>query len=159
MDSRNNKMTAKKLSRRDFITTTLMGSSLLAGLVLWSAYAIQFLFPSTRKSPTRKVFVAMKDKIRAGDSYKFKDLKGNEITIVNTGKEYIALSTRCTHLGCQVLWRNEDNVFYCPCHDGYFDAQGKVLKGPPPKPLNSYKVEVVDQAIYIHVDEVLSERV
>jgi cytochrome b6-f complex iron-sulfur subunit len=152
-------MTPKKISRRDFITTTLMGSGLFAGLIFWSVYAIQFLFPSMRTPPTRKVFVAMKDKILTGDSYKFNDLKGNKITIVNTGKEYIALSTKCTHLGCQVLWKNSESVFYCPCHDGYFDAQGKVMKGPPPKPLNTYKVEVVDQAIYIHVDEVYSERV
>jgi len=136
-----------------------MGGGLFAGLVLWSVYAVQFLFPSMRKPPTRKVFVATTDKILVGDSYKFNDLKGNKIAIVNTGKEYIALSTKCTHLGCTVIWKKSENVFYCPCHDGYFDAEGKVIKGPPPKPLNKYKVEVVDQAIYLHVEEVYSERV
>jgi len=57
-----------------------------------------------------------------------------------------------------VHWKKDDKVFYCPCHEGFFDSQGKVLSGPPPAPLNTYKVEVVDKAIYIYVDEVLRGR-
>jgi len=152
-------MTEKKdLTRRDFFSYAFMGSSLLAGLSLLTYYMVQFLFPSASKNPTRKVYITTTDKIASGKSFKFKDLKGGSITVTNTGKEFIALSTKCTHLGCQVFWKKDAKVFYCPCHEGYFSPKGEVLKGPPPKPLDSYKVEVVDKAIYIHIDEVFRGR-
>lgn len=151
-------MENKDITRRELFSYSFMGSSLLACMALLAYYAAQFLLPSANKNPTRKIYITTTDKIGPGKSFKFKDLKGGSITITNTGKEFIALSTKCTHLGCQVFWKKDEKVFYCPCHEGYFSPQGKVLKGPPPKPLNSYKVEVVDKAIYIHVDEVLSGR-
>ncbi len=151
-------MEKKDISRREFLSYSFMGTSLFAGMTLLSVYVVQFLFPAANKNPTRKVYITTTDKILPGQSFKFKDLKGSQITITNTGKEFTALSTKCTHLGCQVHWKKDEKVFYCPCHEGYFSPTGEVLKGPPPKPLDSYKVEVVDRAIYIHVDEVFSGR-
>jgi Rieske Fe-S protein len=153
------KTAGKDMTRRDFFANAFMGASLFAGLALLAYYIAQFLFPPGRGIPTRKIYITTIDKISPGSSFKFRDLKGQEITVTNTGDEFIALSTKCTHLGCQVHWKKDEKVFFCPCHDGYFDAQGAVLKGPPPKPLNSYKVEVVDKAIYIHVDEVWKRNV
>ena len=45
-----------------------------------------------------------------------------------------ALSAVCTHLG-YIVSRQEEGGFFCPCHGSRFDSQGKVLKGPAPKPL------------------------
>ena len=146
----------KDISRREFFSYGFMGSSLLASMALLSYYVIQFLLPAPNKNPTRKIYITTTDKILPGNSFKFTDLKGGRITVTNTGSEFIALSTKCTHLGCQVHWKKDQKTFYCPCHDGYFNSKGEVLKGPPPAPLDTYKVEVVDKAIYIHVDEVLS---
>lgn len=47
-----------------------------------------------------------------------------------------ALSAACTHLGCQVRWDAETTRFRCPCHGGVFDAEGRVLEGPPARPLD-----------------------
>ncbi|MFQ5717837.1 MAG: ubiquinol-cytochrome c reductase iron-sulfur subunit [Nitrospinales bacterium] len=130
-----------------------MGSSLLAGFALLGQYAAKFLIPPPAKRLARKLFVATTDRIPPGHHINFKDLKGQEIAITNTGQEFIALSSKCTHLGCRVHWRKEQKIFFCPCHQGVFDAKGAVLSGPPPAPLRSYKVEVVGKAIYIYVDE------
>ncbi len=46
-----------------------------------------------------------------------------------------ALSTTCTHLGCGVAWNAERRAFLCPCHGGVYGADGRVLAGPPPRPL------------------------
>ena len=46
-----------------------------------------------------------------------------------------ALSTTCTHLGCGVAWSAERKAFLCPCHGGVYGADGRVLAGPPPRPL------------------------
>jgi Rieske Fe-S protein len=47
-----------------------------------------------------------------------------------------ALSATCTHLGCRVGWDAKAARFRCPCHGGVFDAQGNVVEGPPPRPLD-----------------------
>ncbi|MEO8053635.1 MAG: Rieske 2Fe-2S domain-containing protein [Acidobacteriota bacterium] len=46
-----------------------------------------------------------------------------------------AVSTTCTHLGCGVAWSAAENAFLCPCHGGVYGADGRVLAGPPPRPL------------------------
>jgi nitrite reductase/ring-hydroxylating ferredoxin subunit len=49
---------------------------------------------------------------------------------------FVAFAQKCTHLGCTVLYRPERQALACPCHEGLFDAEtGKVLAGPPPRPL------------------------
>lgn len=46
-----------------------------------------------------------------------------------------AVSTTCTHLGCGVAWSAGRKAFLCPCHGGVYGADGRVLAGPPPRPL------------------------
>jgi Rieske Fe-S protein len=49
---------------------------------------------------------------------------------------FAAYGQKCTHLGCPVLFKAAEKKLHCPCHEGWFDAQdGKVLSGPPPRPL------------------------
>jgi len=62
-----------------------------------------------------------------------------------------AFSLICTHLACTVSWNPEKREFYCPCHEGFFDAEGKVLSGPPPAPLERWKVEVRGDKIVVGV--------
>ena len=54
------------------------------------------------------------------------------------------LSSRCTHLSCRVNWSEAAKAFVCPCHDAKFDADGKVLNGPPPEPLGHFEFQVAD---------------
>ena len=53
-----------------------------------------------------------------------------------------ALSATCTHLGCQVAWVAKDKKFRCPCHGGVFGADGAVLEGPPPRPLDAIEARI-----------------
>jgi cytochrome b6-f complex iron-sulfur subunit len=49
-----------------------------------------------------------------------------------------ALSARCTHEGCTVQYVPGDSLIWCACHNGRFDLQGRVISGPPPRPLGRY---------------------
>jgi Rieske Fe-S protein len=69
--------------------------------------------------------------------------------LTEDGREYIALSNICTHLGCRVRWIADQNQYFCPCHNAIFDKTGLVLSGPPPKPLDRYETKVEDDQLYI----------
>ena len=55
---------------------------------------------------------------------------------------YVAISTRCAHLGCPVRYIQASQKFVCPCHGGIYDAQGKVAGGPPVRPLDRFYTRV-----------------
>jgi menaquinol-cytochrome c reductase iron-sulfur subunit len=55
---------------------------------------------------------------------------------------YVALSTRCAHLGCPVRYIQASEKFVCPCHGGIYDAAGKVEGGPPVRPLDRFYTRV-----------------
>ena len=75
---------------------------------------------------------------------KLVDVGGRPVIVVNTDEGFAALSAVCTHLGCVVRWKKGRRQFFCPCHGGRFDVDGRVLGGPAPRPL--VKLEVEEQA-------------
>jgi len=60
------------------------------------------------------------------------------------GADFVALSTRCMHLGCPVRFVAAAKRFICPCHGGVYDFTGKVSGGPPVRPLDHFYVRVRD---------------
>ena len=56
--------------------------------------------------------------------------------------EYIAISTRCMHLGCPVRFVEASQRFICPCHGGVYDFAGQVTGGPPVRPLDRFYTRV-----------------
>jgi quinol---cytochrome c reductase iron-sulfur subunit, bacillus type len=57
-------------------------------------------------------------------------------------KKFVALSTRCAHVGCPVRFVEAASSFVCPCHGGVYDFQGKVIGGPPVRPLDHFQTRV-----------------
>ena len=64
------------------------------------------------------------------------------VFLILDGDKVRALSATCTHLGCQVRWDAKSKHFRCPCHGGVYDPSGKVVDGPPPRPLDSIDARV-----------------
>ncbi|MFZ1934861.1 MAG: ubiquinol-cytochrome c reductase iron-sulfur subunit [Thermoguttaceae bacterium] len=46
----------------------------------------------------------------------------------------------CTHLECTVEFRAAKADIFCNCHDGVYNLNGRNVSGPPPRPLEEYKV-------------------
>ncbi len=65
-----------------------------------------------------------------------------------TGTEFTVLSNICTHLACRVRWVEEQEGFFCPCHNAVFGPDGAVVQGPPPRPLDSFESMVEDGQLY-----------
>jgi menaquinol-cytochrome c reductase iron-sulfur subunit len=55
---------------------------------------------------------------------------------------YVAISTRCAHLGCPVRYIQASKKFVCPCHGGVYGFEGQVEGGPPVRPLDRFYTRV-----------------
>jgi menaquinol-cytochrome c reductase iron-sulfur subunit len=55
---------------------------------------------------------------------------------------FVAISNRCAHLGCPVRFVRAAGTFICPCHGGVYDFVGKVIGGPPVRPLDRFQTRV-----------------
>ena len=66
------------------------------------------------------------------------------IEVTRTGDEVTAHSLWCTHLGCEVKWNAEKKKYFCPCHEGVYNAKGIPIGGPPPRRLDQLQVTVAD---------------
>lgn len=79
--------------------------------------------------------------------------EGRSVWVIRDGGEDVTVyNGRCTHLGCAYNWRTKDassDQFVCPCHDGVFDRDGKVVSGPPPRPLDTLPAKVVNGDLII----------
>lgn len=74
---------------------------------------------------------------------------GVAYAITDDGQNVKVFSNVCTHLSCRVNWNSEKGGFFCPCHDGLFGANGEVLAGPPPRPLEQFQTKIENGQIQI----------
>jgi Rieske Fe-S protein len=51
-----------------------------------------------------------------------------------------AFNALCTHIDCTVKYRADKGDIFCACHEGVYDLNGRNISGPPPRPLEVYKV-------------------
>jgi menaquinol-cytochrome c reductase iron-sulfur subunit len=62
---------------------------------------------------------------------------------------YVAISTRCAHLGCPVRYIQASQKFVCPCHGGVYGFEGQVEGGPPVRPLDRFYTRVRNKRVEI----------
>jgi Rieske Fe-S protein len=53
-----------------------------------------------------------------------------------------AFNAVCTHFECTVRYRAETGDIFCGCHEGVYDLNGRNISGPPPRPLEAYRVRL-----------------
>ena len=62
---------------------------------------------------------------------------------------FLALSSKCTHLGCTLPWVEKENKFVCPCHASAFDIAGNVISAPAPRALDTFKVIIENNVVKV----------
>ena len=108
------------------------------------------LFP--QPAGTESKLVGLVDEVPVGGYKLFRyPTEHHPCILVRLGEnEFAAYSQSCTHLMCPVNYQHEKRQFYCPCHEGFFSAEdGRVLAGPPPRPLPRHPVEIRGGEIWI----------
>ncbi|RPI21333.1 MAG: hypothetical protein EHM57_06750 [Actinobacteria bacterium] len=69
--------------------------------------------------------------------------------------DVVALSEKCTHLGCRVPFCDSSGQFECPCHGSVFNRAGDFLSGPAPRGMDRYGVSVVEGVVVIDTSDVI----
>ncbi len=124
--------------RRGFLGSAAV-ASMLGGLAVgygaFASHAIRFLYPANVGESIWQ-FVCTLDQLKINESMPFTMPSGAKIVVARqaegeTADAFIALSSICPHLGCKVHWEAANDRFFCPCHNGAFDAQGAPTEGPP----------------------------
>lgn len=77
------------------------------------------------------------------------DVDGTPAEVLSGEGAVTVRSLRCTHFGCQVEWKPDREQYVCPCHDGVFDSEGRVVYGPPDKPLPELRAEREGESLRI----------
>jgi len=72
-----------------------------------------------------------------------------ELDIASEDLPYVAITSRCSHLGCPVRFVDASERFICPCHGGIYDFEGKVAGGPPVRPLDRFYTRVVNGRVEV----------
>ena len=150
------------VNRRDFLAwgTVAIGGLISAGMAI---PAIAYIIGPAlqRRQEQDWILLGSADKVELGTPTLFKVtierqtgwiLDQQELSVyvlTENGRDYIAMSNICTHLGCRVRWIDNQEQFFCPCHNAAFDKDGEVLDGPPPAPLERFEVKVEDNQLYI----------
>jgi Rieske Fe-S protein len=92
-----------------------------------------------------KATPAVLEKVYQGKDMEFRDATGKALWTNKKDIPYLAFSGKCPHLGCGYKWRKHKvlgQVFLCPCHLSIYDASGRVLEGPAPRPLDLLPIQV-----------------
>jgi cytochrome b6-f complex iron-sulfur subunit len=137
------------MKRRRFIDIFL-GVSLTGTVVSFLYPVIRYILPSKRIEASVKKVTAARVGELAPNSYKIFKFGTTPGILINTIEgELKAFSAICTHLTCNVLYESDTETIICPCHNGRFDLNGKVISGPPPSPLEAFKVEITGEEIMV----------
>lgn len=163
-------LTSRPMTRRRFLAGTLGWVSAGIAAALGIPAAVAVVSPTFRTQDTGWSPVARIGKPEPGDpdltvvgvpvlttftslvedAYMKASPKAVAIYVVNEGGgEFTIFDDRCTHLGCPVAWEEDQQQYHSPCHNGLFDLEGRVIGGPPPRPLDRYEYKVENGVLYV----------
>lgn len=136
-------------TKRDFLKIVLGG-----GLLAWIGSIVYPLVAYLK--PPRQAEVEVSS-VKVG---KLSAIEKDSGTIVRFGNKPVilvrtpagdlrAFSATCTHLDCTVQYRKDLGVIWCACHNGKYDFNGRNIAGPPPRPLDEYRVVMQGDEVYI----------
>jgi len=133
-------MNKKFISRRKLIAYAWIGAAAIVIAELIGG-TLAFLWPRRKGPKVETVFIAGKvTDLKVGEIIPFPK---ERTFILRTEEGFLAISSICTHLNCIVNWNEMLKKFECPCHGAKFNRNGEVLEGPPPRPLDLYKLQIV----------------
>lgn len=134
---------SNKMPRRSFLDL-LLGVGVLgtAGSALFPVF--KYLKPLPLESSGGPIKLSDQERAQLEGDQGYAIVKSGSKRIIvfqDPSSQVRALSAVCTHEGCTVQWAEAEGIVWCACHNGRYDIDGRVISGPPPKPLAEYAVQ------------------
>lgn len=152
----------KKITRKQFMSLVTGAITALIGLGLGIPAIAYIIGPALKKEEsqdwirlgsTSKVELGLptlfKTKIQRQTGWIVNEKEISVYVLTENGREFVAMSNICTHLGCRIRWIADREEFFCPCHNGVFDKDGRIVSGPVPRPLDRFDTKVEDGQLFI----------
>jgi Rieske Fe-S protein len=143
------KQKSSTVSRRSFLDY-ILGGGTLAMLGSMFFPILKYIMPPPIPQAVQNDVVAGKAGELApntGKVFRFGNKPG--ILVRTPEGDYRAFSAVCTHLQCTVQYRDDFKHIWCACHNGHFDLTGRNIEGPPPRPLEEYRVEIRGEEVVV----------
>ncbi|MDG5470636.1 ubiquinol-cytochrome c reductase iron-sulfur subunit [Jeotgalibacillus sp. ET6] len=157
-------MSNQRVSRRQFLNYTLtgVGGFMAAGMlmpmvrfaidpVLTAEAGGDFITTGTSEDELSETPIRVDFTFEQVDAWYTSDVTQTAWVYLDEAGEIVALSPTCKHLGCTVSWEGREsdpNRFFCPCHNGLYEKNGKNVPGTPPTaPLDQFEARVGDDGI------------
>ena len=136
-------------SKRDFLKYILGGS-----FFAWIASVLYPVFaymkpPKQGEVEVTNVKVGKANEIEKDSGQIVKFGTKPVILVRSSDGEFHAFSATCTHLDCTVQFRKDMGVIWCACHNGKYDLKGNNISGPPPRPLDPFRVVIQEDEVFI----------
>ncbi|WP_439184205.1 ubiquinol-cytochrome c reductase iron-sulfur subunit [Carboxylicivirga taeanensis] len=138
----------KKITRRGFIKKAIIT---LASLELLYVFVNLLNKGSEAKEATHLFNAGDTDLFEHGKLYPFSNERFYLSRLTDGG--FLAISTKCTHLGCTVQFKNKDNKFICPCHASAFNKFGEVLAPPATRALDILPITIANNKVMIDLNK------
>jgi len=145
----NTPTTAESESKRSFLKILLSGGLVaLAGAIIYPI--LSYLKPPRQGEVEVSSVKAGKLSEIAKDSGMIVKFGSKPVILLRTaGGDLRAFSATCTHLDCTVQYRKDFGLIWCACHNGKYNLEGRNVSGPPPRPLDEYRVVVQGDEVII----------
>lgn len=145
----NSSATSNKNNRRGFLKYLLTG-----GILGFVSVVVYPLIAYLKPPKQREVEVSS---VKVG---KLSEIEKNSGKIIRFGNKPVilirtqagdlkAFAATCTHLDCTVQFKGDESILWCACHNGKYDLNGRNISGPPPKPLDSFRVVIQGEEVLI----------
>ena len=127
-------------NRRSFLDRLLKLSLFAWALSIFYPIFAYFKIPPEAESTPSNIVAAKINELQVNQGKVFRFGNQPAILVKTPDGQWKAFSAVCTHLQCTVQYRNDLQKVWCACHNGIYDLNGANISGPPPRPLQEFKV-------------------
>jgi len=150
-----------RVGRREFMKTVIAGIGGIIGAAIGIPAVSYIIGPAQKTEDADWIRLGSVSKVEMNIPTLFKTVIESQAgwvreeeefsvyVLTDNGRDFTVMSNVCTHLGCRVRWINDQDSFFCPCHNAKFARDGSVLDGPPPRPLDQFESMVEEGILFV----------
>jgi cytochrome b6-f complex iron-sulfur subunit len=137
--------------RRSFLKKLWKGLGAIAAFEIVAVF-FGFLFSGKEDNESKPNLIFDAGKVNSFQPNTVTTFRGGRFYLARLGDGgFMALSLRCTHLGCSINWDDDKKRFICPCHSSSFAINGEVENPPAPSALDYFPIKIENGVVKVDI--------